>query len=144
MILLVFVSKAVLEELKKIIRDSKIMGYLSPRSQPLSRFPFSYYNDHIIVVMTPSGPSPMPPAPRSSRSSSTTSTSPSPYSSPFFARAALESYFNFKTCQIGAVAEALKCEDPEGLKNFYYTIQDLRLFVFALVAMHFKIKPVPI
>jgi protein mago nashi len=42
------------------------------------------------------------------------------------------------------VADTLKSEDPEGLKNFYYTTQDLRLFVFSLVAMHFKIKPVPI
>ena len=32
--------------------------------------------------------------------------------------------------------------DPEGLRCFYYLIQDLKCFVFALIGMHFKIKPI--
>ena len=31
--------------------------------------------------------------------------------------------------------------DPEGLRTFYYLVQDLKCFVFSLIALHFKIKP---
>lgn len=33
--------------------------------------------------------------------------------------------------------------DPEGLKAFYYLVQDLKCMVFTLCQMHFKIKPTP-
>jgi len=45
---------------------------------------------------------------------------------------------------VGSLHEALDCEDKEGMKNFYYTVQDLKVFVFSLIGMHFKIKPVPL
>ncbi len=32
--------------------------------------------------------------------------------------------------------------DPEGLKAFYYLVQDIKCLVFSLIALHFKIKPI--
>ena len=48
------------------------------------------------------------------------------------------------TCEeIGSLNEVLKSSDPEGLKLFYYLAQDLKCFVFSLISLHFKIKPIP-
>lgn len=32
--------------------------------------------------------------------------------------------------------------DPEGLRVFYYLVQDLKCLVFSLIGLHFKIKPI--
>ena len=32
--------------------------------------------------------------------------------------------------------------DEEGLRLFYYLIQDLKCLVFSLIGLHFKIKPI--
>jgi protein mago nashi len=32
--------------------------------------------------------------------------------------------------------------DPEGLRVFYYLVQDLKCLVFSIVAAHFKIQPI--
>ena len=32
--------------------------------------------------------------------------------------------------------------DPEGLRTFYYLVQDLKCLVFSLIGLHFKIKPI--
>ena len=32
--------------------------------------------------------------------------------------------------------------DPEGLRVFYYLVQDLKCFVFSLISLHLKIKPI--
>lgn len=31
-------------------------------------------------------------------------------------------------------------EDPEGLRVFYYLVQDLKALVFSLISLHFKVK----
>lgn len=68
-------------------------------------------------------------------------------------------HINFATSKFGSLAQlesacALKGDNRqqqqsvvdaqvvEGLKTFYYLVQDLRTFVFALISAHFKIKPV--
>jgi len=33
-------------------------------------------------------------------------------------------------------------QDPEGLRVFYYLVQDLKCFVFSLINLHMKIKPI--
>lgn len=38
--------------------------------------------------------------------------------------------------------ETTESKDPNGLKVFYYLVQDLKCFVFALISLHFKIKPI--
>jgi hypothetical protein len=32
-------------------------------------------------------------------------------------------------------------EDPEGLRVFYYLVQDLKALVFSLIGLHFKVNP---
>jgi len=34
------------------------------------------------------------------------------------------------------------CRDPEGLRTFYYLVQDLKCLVFSLIGLHFKINPI--
>jgi len=48
----------------------------------------------------------------------------------------------FRTAQIGSFLEVQESQDPQGLEIFYYLIQDLKCFVFALISLHFRIKPV--
>ncbi|KAK2446177.1 protein mago nashi protein [Trifolium repens] len=51
-------------------------------------------------------------------------------------------HISFITTKIGAVAEVMNCADPEGLRNFHWLVQDLRVFVLHLISLHFKIKPI--
>lgn len=46
----------------------------------------------------------------------------------------------FTTSKIGTMVEVSKTKDPVGLQNFYYLVQDLRSFVLAVVALHFKVR----
>lgn len=48
----------------------------------------------------------------------------------------------FQTSKIGSFSEVQKTGDPEGLTCFFYLVQDLKCFVFSLVNMHFRIKPI--
>ncbi len=41
--------------------------------------------------------------------------------------------------QIGSLLDVQDSNDPEGLRVFYYLIQDLKCFVFSLVNMHLKV-----
>lgn len=36
--------------------------------------------------------------------------------------------------------EVNESKDPEGLRSFYYLVQDLKAFVFSLITLHFKVK----
>lgn len=47
-----------------------------------------------------------------------------------------------QTSKIGTLVEVQKSKDADGLRNFYYLVQDLKCFVFALISLHFKIKPI--
>ncbi len=49
----------------------------------------------------------------------------------------------FTTEEIGSLAQVLKSNDPDGLQLFYYLAQDLKTFVYSLISLHFKIKPIP-
>ncbi|CAD6582728.1 MAG: hypothetical protein CYPHOPRED_002111 [Cyphobasidiales sp. Tagirdzhanova-0007] len=53
------------------------------------------------------------------------------------------SHISFETAKIGSLVDVQSSEDPEGMRAFYYLIQDLRMFVFSLISLHFKIKPTP-
>jgi protein mago nashi len=48
----------------------------------------------------------------------------------------------FETSKIGSLIDVDSSGDPEGLKVFYYLVQDLKCFVFSLIRMHFKIRPI--
>ncbi|KAF2199934.1 Mago nashi protein [Delitschia confertaspora ATCC 74209] len=51
-------------------------------------------------------------------------------------------HVSFETAKIGSLAEIQDSADPEGLRVFYYLVQDLKALVFSLISLHFKIKPI--
>jgi protein mago nashi len=51
-------------------------------------------------------------------------------------------HISFATTKIGSLLDVQNSEDPNGLRNFYYLVQDLKCFVFSLISLHFKIKPI--
>uniref|UniRef100_F1L9Z0 Protein mago nashi n=1 Tax=Ascaris suum TaxID=6253 RepID=F1L9Z0_ASCSU len=53
-----------------------------------------------------------------------------------------DEHISFTTSKIGSAADVNNSKDPEGLRSFYYLVQDLKCLVFSLIGMHFKIKPI--
>ncbi|KAF2315463.1 hypothetical protein GH714_039317 [Hevea brasiliensis] len=51
-------------------------------------------------------------------------------------------HISFTTSKIGSLVDVQSSKDPEGLRIFYYLVQDLKCFVFSLISLHFKIKPI--
>mmetsp|Transcript_18960 Transcript_18960/g.26258 ORF Transcript_18960/g.26258 Transcript_18960/m.26258 type:complete len:147 (-) Transcript_18960:149-589(-) len=51
-------------------------------------------------------------------------------------------HISFSTAKIGSLLDVQSSKDPEGLRTFYYLVQDLKCFVFSLMNLHFKIKPI--
>ncbi|RDW88924.1 hypothetical protein BP6252_00956 [Coleophoma cylindrospora] len=51
-------------------------------------------------------------------------------------------HISFETAKIGSLVDVTESADPEGLRVFYYLVQDLKALVFSLIALHFKIKPI--
>eukprot|EP01100_Stratorugosa_tubuloviscum_P015373 TRINITY_DN8791_c0_g1_i1.p2 TRINITY_DN8791_c0_g1~~TRINITY_DN8791_c0_g1_i1.p2 ORF type:complete len:154 (-),score=56.01 TRINITY_DN8791_c0_g1_i1:608-1069(-) len=51
-------------------------------------------------------------------------------------------HISFTTTKIGSLSDVQQSKDPEGLRTFYYLVQDLKCLVFALISLHFKIKPI--
>jgi len=51
-------------------------------------------------------------------------------------------HISFTTTKIGSLLDVQESKDPEGLRIFYYLVQDLKCFVFSLISLHFKIKPI--
>jgi hypothetical protein len=43
-----------------------------------------------------------------------------------------------QTSKIGSLNEIQASKDPDGLRNFYFLVQDLKCLVFAAIALHFK------
>jgi len=53
-----------------------------------------------------------------------------------------DEHISFVTSKIGSVVEADQSKDADGLKVFYYLVQDIRCMVASLMALHFKIRPI--
>ncbi|KAI8854458.1 putative mago nashi [Chytridium lagenaria] len=53
-----------------------------------------------------------------------------------------DEHISFTTAKIGSLSDVTSSKDPEGLRVFYYLIQDLKCLVFSLISLHFKIKPI--
>ncbi|KAF8477048.1 Mago nashi protein [Kalaharituber pfeilii] len=51
-------------------------------------------------------------------------------------------HISFETAKIGSLVDVQESQDPEGLRVFYYLVQDLKGLVFSLISLHFKIKPI--
>eukprot|EP00640_Fibrocapsa_japonica_P007545 CAMPEP_0113936604 /NCGR_PEP_ID=MMETSP1339-20121228/3482_1 /TAXON_ID=94617 /ORGANISM="Fibrocapsa japonica" /LENGTH=148 /DNA_ID=CAMNT_0000939135 /DNA_START=70 /DNA_END=516 /DNA_ORIENTATION=- /assembly_acc=CAM_ASM_000762 len=52
-------------------------------------------------------------------------------------------HISFTCAKIGSLLDVQESSDPEGLRIFYYLVQDLKCLVFSLIGLHFKIKPIP-
>ncbi|ESN98125.1 hypothetical protein HELRODRAFT_84829 [Helobdella robusta] len=53
-----------------------------------------------------------------------------------------DEHISFTTSKIGSLMDVNQSSDPEGLRTFYYLVQDLKCFVFSLIGLHFKINPI--
>lgn len=51
-------------------------------------------------------------------------------------------HISFETAKIGSLIDVTESADPEGLRVFYYLVQDLKALIFSLTSLHFKIKPI--
>lgn len=46
---------------------------------------------------------------------------------------------SLQTAKIGSLQDVQESSDPEGLRVFYYLVQDLKALVFSLISLHFKV-----
>ncbi|CAF1207600.1 unnamed protein product [Rotaria magnacalcarata] len=53
-----------------------------------------------------------------------------------------DEHIAFTTAKIGSLIDINNSRDPDGLRCFYYLVQDLKCFVFSLIGLHFKIQPI--
>lgn len=44
-----------------------------------------------------------------------------------------------QTAKIGSLQDVQDSSDPDGLRVFYYLVQDLKALVFTLISLHFKV-----
>ena len=51
-------------------------------------------------------------------------------------------HISFATSKIGSLLDVQESKDPEGLRIFYYLVQDLKCLAFSLIGLHFRIKPI--
>lgn len=49
------------------------------------------------------------------------------------------SHISFETAKIGSIVDVDESEDPDGMRVFYYMVQDLKALVFSLTSLHFKV-----
>lgn len=47
--------------------------------------------------------------------------------------------FCVQTSKIGSLSDVHNSNDAEGLRLFYYLVQDLKCFVFSLIGLHFRV-----
>merc|ERR1719158_1259451 len=47
-------------------------------------------------------------------------------------------HISFCTTKIGSLIDVDNSNDPEGLRTFYYLVQDLKSFVLSLIGLHFR------
>merc|ERR1711973_17338 len=53
-----------------------------------------------------------------------------------------DEHISFSTSKIGSLVDVNQSKDADGLRAFYYLVQDLKCLVFSLIGLHFKIKPI--
>ena len=51
-------------------------------------------------------------------------------------------HISFATGKIGSLLDVQDSSDPEGMRIFYYLVQDLKCLAFSLIGLHFRIKPI--
>lgn len=53
-----------------------------------------------------------------------------------------DEHISFQAAKIGSLLDVQSSKDPEGLRVFYYLVQDLKCLVLSLITLHFKIRPI--
>lgn len=53
-----------------------------------------------------------------------------------------DDHISFATTKLGSMVQIQSSEDAEGLKVFYYLVQDIKCLAFSLISSHFKIQPI--
>jgi protein mago nashi len=53
-----------------------------------------------------------------------------------------DDHISFSCGKIGSLLDVQDCADPEGVRLFYYLVQDLKCLVFSLIGLHFKVSAV--
>ncbi|KAJ5682252.1 hypothetical protein N7462_005417 [Penicillium macrosclerotiorum] len=121
------VSSAMIQEIKRIIKDSEIMKeddskWPQKNKDGRQELEIRLGNEHISfevgighIALIEIGPS---------------SDHPS---------------FSFlsQTAKIGSLQDVKESSDPEGLRVFYYLVQDLKALIFSLISLHFKVLSSP-
>ncbi|KAK9472142.1 Mago nashi domain protein [Dipodascopsis tothii] len=51
-----------------------------------------------------------------------------------------QEHISFEVCKIGSLSDVQASKNPEGLRVFYYVVQDLKALVFSLISLHFKVS----
>ena len=111
-LLLVKVSPAVMEEVKRIVSKSEIVEeddskWPEPNTDGRQELEILLDNKHI-----------------------------------FFTVGSLLS-IHVQCSTINTMVDIQKSADPDGLRAFYYLVQDLKCLVISIISLHFKIKPIP-
>ncbi len=130
------VSSLLIAEIKRIIKESEIMKYNRSR-RPLAQTLNSYAgktmrNGH---RRTRTGA-------KSWRSGWETNTFHSRYECLEIYGGLMRMFVDniLQTAKIGSLIDVTDSADPEGLRVFYYLVQDLKALVFSLISLHFKVR----
>ncbi|KAJ1657412.1 hypothetical protein IWQ61_003181 [Dispira simplex] len=49
-------------------------------------------------------------------------------------------HISFETSKLASLAEVQQSKDPQGLRAFYYLVQDLKCMILSLISLHFKVS----
>ena len=53
-----------------------------------------------------------------------------------------DDHISLTTAKIGSLLDVQSSKDPEGLRVFYYLVQDLKCLAFSLINVHMKLRPI--
>ena len=126
-----YVTKIVLEELKRIIRESEVSRNQRVRGPGFFFFELTQHEPFVhisIEQITRESDSNWPKVSSEGKQELE------------IVLGRERAYF---CCEkIGSLLDVQNSKDPEGLKCFYYLVQDLKCFVLSLTNLHYKVKPI--
>lgn len=144
----VCVSALMVQEIKRIIKDSEIMKYVR------HRVPSAVYRSALADCrfqptgkMIRNGRRRTRMVDKNWRSGWATNTFLSRYRAlqpDIYSIWAFSLTGSMQTAKIGSLVDVTESADPEGLRVFYYLVQDLKALIFSLISLHFKVRtPLP-
>jgi protein mago nashi len=136
----VYVGPEVLAEVKRIIQSSEVRVGTSPAA------PRTVGGVHGVCLASDLPPPPPPPTPGRRPQIFKEDDANWPEADRI-GRQELEvvlgdEHISFQAAKIGSLLDVQSSKDPEGLRVFYYLVQDLKCLVLSLITLHFKIRPI--